>query len=143
MKFAECEAAATDEELDGIERKVGLKFPASLRRLFREANGGRPVCSCTDGDGHSHTYISDCLVLSGRDGSAIWTYNLFAIAKKLTPVHLFPFAVDSGGDCFLADCSSADGEVVLYVHDTAFEHLRPLHLTFEQLWDCSFRPPKT
>ena len=136
MTFSECEPPATDEDLDSVERRVGLKFPAALRRLFREANGGRPVCSCADGDGYSHTGISECLVLSGRDGSAVWTYDLFAISKQVTPTHLFPFAVDSGGDCFLADCSSADGDVVLYVHDTAFEHLRPLHLTFERFWEC-------
>jgi hypothetical protein len=32
-----------------------------------------------------------------------------------------------------------DGNVVLFVHDTAFEHLRPLHVTFKQFWDCSFK----
>jgi len=141
MEFTECEAAATDEELDEVERRVGLKFPAALRRLFREANGGRPVCSCIDRDGDNHTFASECLVLSGRRGSAVWTYELFAISKKITPPHLFPFAVDLGGDPLLADCTSADGMVIHYLHDTAFEHLEPLHMTFEQFWDCSFRPP--
>ena len=79
------------------------------------------------------------MVLSGRDGSAVWTYDLFAISKKIIPAHLFPFADDGGGDCFLADCSSPDGNVVLFVHDTAFEHLQPLHVTFKQFWDCSFK----
>jgi len=139
VKFTECEPGATDEEIDRVERHVGLKFPAELRRLFRETNGGRPACSCGDGDGFSHTGISECLVLSGRDGSAVWTYDLFVISKKIIPAHLFPFAVDDGGDCFLADCSSPDGNVVLFVHDTAFEHLRPLHVTFKQFWDCSFK----
>jgi SMI1/KNR4 family protein SUKH-1 len=139
MEFTECEPAATDAELDAVESRFGLRFPSALRHVFRVANGGRPVCRCAGRYGDRHTGISECLVLSGRTGSASWTYDLFALSKKVIPTHLFPFAVDPGGDCFLADCSSADGDVVLYVHDTAFEHLRPLHLTLEQFWDCSFR----
>jgi len=135
MRFTECETAASDDEIDRVEREVGLKFPADLRRIFHEANGGRPVCPCGGGD-DSHTGVSECLVLSGRDGSAVWTYELFAVSKRLTPPHLFPFAVDDAGDCFFADCSSPDGEVVLFVHDTAFERLRPLNVTLKQFWDC-------
>jgi hypothetical protein len=67
--------------------------------------GGQPARAGTGTDSATPG-ISECLVLSGRDGSAVWTYDLFVISKKIIPAHLFPFAVDDGGDCFLVDCSS-------------------------------------
>ena len=133
VRFVECETPATDEQVDEIERRAGLRFPSGLRRLFREANGGRPE-PYVYRDENNDTDISECLALREGRGSAWWTYELMVLSQKLVPRHFFPFAVDSGGDTFLVDCSSAQGMVFRYRHDTAFEPVVPLNVAIEELW---------
>jgi hypothetical protein len=134
VTFSECIAPASDEEVDQLEGRVGLKFPSGLRRLFSTANGGRPTPSVFR-DGEIDTDVSECLALRDGRGSALWTYELFVLSKRLVPSTFFPFAVDSGGDCFFVDCSSAAASVFLYVHDTAFEHLCPLDVSIDDFWE--------
>ena len=131
--FVECDPPASDEEIDGLEKRVGLKFPEGLRRLFREANGGRPD-PYTYRDEDNDTVVSECLALRPGEGSVEWTYDLLVSSKLLVPRHFFPFAVDSGGDTYFVDCSSPEGMVYLYVHDTAFEHVRPLNVNIDGFW---------
>jgi hypothetical protein len=124
---------ATDEQIDDLERRVGLSFPAALRRLFREANGGRPS-PYVYRDDNNDTDVSECLAIREGKGSALWTYELLVLSKRLVPKQFFPFAVDSGGDCFFVDCSPGKGGVWIYVHDTSFEHLRFLCVGLDEFW---------
>ena len=124
---------ASDEQIDCVERHVGLSFPGALRRLFREANGGRPYPYIYR-DGDNDTDVSECLAIREGKGSALWTYELLVLSKQLVPKDFFPFAVDSGGDCFFVDCSPGKGSVWIYVHDTAFEHVRFLSASLDEFW---------
>lgn len=131
VRFVECDPPASDEEIDDLEKRVGLRFPEALRRLFREANGGRPEPYI-----YGDTDVSECLALRPGRGSAEWTYDLLVASKQLVPRHFFPFAVDSAGDIFFVDCSSEEGQVYLWVHDTAYERVRPLDVSIEGFWSC-------
>ncbi|HEY7375627.1 MAG TPA: SMI1/KNR4 family protein [Polyangia bacterium] len=131
VRFVECDPPASDEEIDDLEQRVALRFPAALRRLFREANGGRPEPYI-----YGDTDVSECLALRSGKGSAEWTYDLLVASKQLVPRHFFRFAVDSGGNTFLVDCSSDQGMVFLWVHDTADERLLPLDVSLEEFWSC-------
>lgn len=133
VTFSECIEPATDEQIDDLERRVGLRFPSGLRRLFSEANGGRPNPYIYRDD-NNDTDVSECLAIREGKGSAMWTYELLVLSKRLVPKQFFPFAVDSGGDCFFVDCSPAKGCVYVYVHDTAFEHVRLLCANLEDFW---------
>ncbi len=133
VKFSKCIDPASDKQIDDLERQVGLRFPSSLRRLFREANGGRPNPYIYRDD-NNDTDVSECLAICEGKGSALWTYELLVLSKRLVPRQFFPFAVDSGGDCFFVDCSTTEGVVYLYVHDTAFEHVRLLSSSLETFW---------
>ena len=133
--YSDCMDPASDQQIDDLEKRVGLRFPSSLRRIFREANGGRPDPYIFRDD-NNDTDVSECLAIREGKGSALWTYELLVLSKRLVPSHFFPFAVDSGGDCFFVDCSSAEACVYLYVHDTAFEHIRLLSGTLEEFWSC-------
>jgi hypothetical protein len=133
VRFERCIAPASNEQIDDLEHRLGLQFPADLRRLFREANGGRPEPYVYRDDNHD-TDVSECLALRPGRGSALWTYELLVLSKQLVPRHFFPFAVDSGGDCFFVDCSVARSGVYVYVHDTAFERLRLLCGSIDEFW---------
>lgn len=63
------------------------------------------------------------------------TYAHLVRDHRLVPGHFFPFAVDGGGDYFFVDCSTTDGEVHLYRHDTARAPLIPLSIGLNQFWD--------
>jgi len=134
VNFSECVLPASDEEIDDLEKRIGFTLPLGLRELFRIANGGRPEPSVYRDDDND-TDVSECLALREGNGSALWTYELFVLSKQLVPRTFFPFALDSGGDCFFVDCSIAQSPVFLYVHDTAFEHLRSLNVSLEEFWD--------
>jgi len=133
VKFSDCIDPASDEQVDDLERQVGLRFPNGLRRLFREANGGRPN-PCIYRDDNNDTDVSECLAIRDGRGSALWTYELLVLSKRLVPEWFFPFAVDSGGDCFFVSCSPAEAGVYVYVNDTAFEHVRLLSASIEEFW---------
>jgi hypothetical protein len=133
VKFLNCLEPASEEQIDEVEKKLGFRFPDALRRLFREANGGRPD-PCIYRDDKNDTDVSECLALREGKGSALWTYELLVQSKRLVPERFFPFGVDSGGDCFFVDCSSTDARVCLYVHDTNFEHVRLLDIGLEEFW---------
>ena len=98
--FLDCIGPASDEQIDELEKKVGLRFPGALRRLFREVNGARPA-PCIYRDNNNDTDVSECLAIREGKGSALWTYELLVLSKRLVPSQFFPFAVDSGGDFFL------------------------------------------
>ena len=131
--FSESMSPASNEQIDDVERRIGFSFPGALRRVFREANGGRPYPYIYRDD-NNDTDVSECLAIREGKGSALWTYELLVRTKHLVPEQYFPFAVDSGGDCFLVDCSPKAGGVWLYVHDTAFEHLRFLSANLDEFW---------
>jgi hypothetical protein len=133
VEFSESMTPASDEQIAAVERRVGLSFPLALRRIFREANGGRPY-PYVYRDDNNDTDVSECLAIREGQGSALWTYELLVLSKHLVPAQYFPFAVDSGGDCFLVDCSPGAGGVWTYVHDTAFEHLRFLCESLDEFW---------
>lgn len=136
ISFSECDPGATDEEIGAAEAACRLRFPMGLRRLFRESNGGRPDPSVFRRDG-KEIAVSECLALRSGRGSALWTYETIVVDKALVPPSFFPFAVDPGGSYFFVDCSSANGAVLFYVHDTASsDNLVPLGVGFEDFWDC-------
>ncbi len=133
VTFSGCKEPASDEQIDGLEHRLGFHFPSDLRRLFREANGGRPEPYIYR-DGDNDTDVSECLAIGPGKGSALWTYELLVLSKQLVPKYFFPFAVDSGGDCFFVDCSPDRSGVYMYVHDTAFEHVRLLCGSIDEFW---------
>ena len=133
VKFVNCMAPASDEQIEELETKIGLQFPNGLRWLFREANGGRPEPHIYRDETHD-TDVSECMAIRPGKGSALWTYELLVLSKGLVPRGFFPFAVDSGGDCFFVDCSPARSGVYVYVHDTAFDHVRLLCSSIDEFW---------
>ena len=122
-RFLDCSAPATADELNALENRVGVPLPLALKRLFRDANGGRPTPSIFR-DERGSIDVSECLAVRAGRGSVLWTYELLIESKAAAPRHYVPFAVDSGGNCFLVDCVSEDAQVHLLLHDPAFRLCR-------------------
>ena len=133
VEFTDCDPPATEEQIQAFEATVGCRFPPRLRRLFLETNGGRPN---PDGyrDEENDTDVSECLALREGRGSVQHIYDIAVRQKRLVPEHFVPFACDSCGDFFYVDCDSPEALVYLYVHDTAYEHFRPLGITMDELF---------
>jgi hypothetical protein len=138
VSFTDSEQPLSAKEIDAIADSVGLTFPSALKAHYLHANGGAPEPYVFEDDSVS-TVVSEVLPLKARRGvgTAVQSYRRLALEKRLIPKHMFPFAVEGGGDYFLVDCSSESGEVFYYRHDTAFENnrVRSLGVDLEGFWD--------
>ena len=132
--FSDCEAPATEVMVRETEARLGLQFPAELRWLFMNANGGRPepyVCR----SGNGSTAVNTTLPLKPGSGSAAWYYERMLHDGRI-PRHLFPFASDPGGNMFLVDCTSLDAQVFFWHHDTCSQPLVALDVGLVRFWEC-------
>lgn len=126
-------------EIDDVEVRLGLRFPAVLRAHFLNVNGGQPDPYVFE-DTELDTVVSECLPLksSHGTGTAVDAYNHLILSKCLAPLAYFPFAVDGGGDYFFCDCSTAEGTVYFYRSDSLDDRTKLLSLGvgFKEFWAC-------
>lgn len=133
MKFIDCGAPATDDELSTIEREFGLELPQALKDLFREANGSRPEPYCFESDHTATWVVSEILTLKEAANS----YRLLVLDRGFWRPKLFPFAVDPGGALFLVDCET---EAVMcwcndYYEEGVRDGLTNFKCTLLDFWD--------
>lgn len=141
MKFRSCDEPLTDADITEIETDLGLELPGSLRALYLQCNGGDPDPYCY-ADAHVDTVVTALLPLRSRQSyTAVNAYRDLTTVQRLVPRQFFPFAADGGGNLFLVDCASSDGDVYFYRSDTAFEdtRLEPLNLDVNKFWS-SLKP---
>jgi hypothetical protein len=134
VTFVECEAFATNDEVDQLEKMLGFAVPLGLRKIFTTANGGRPEPDIFKTK-EVFTNVSQCLALNQKRGGIWWTYELLVLKKKAMPLHFVPFANDSGGNTFVVDCSSDKEQVHILLYDPVFE-LVSLEVGFDEFWLC-------
>src|SRR6185437_5815420 len=137
MLFENQDRSVSIAEIENVEAELDLRFPNSLKKLFLENNGGRPIPYVLHTQNH-WTTVSDTLPLrsSKSRGTAVHCYKILVLERKLVPRELFPFAVDSGGDCFFVDCTPDQESVYLYKADSAFgENLADLHMSLGEFWN--------
>jgi hypothetical protein len=134
VKFSDCKAAASEEEVRSVERACKLSFPDGLRRLFLEANGGKPDPVLYDYGGLC-IVVQRTLVLKavGMVYSATLAYQQLT-QRVLVPTSWFPFAIDPGGNVLLADCSSPEGMVYVCRTDAARKRSAPLNVGIDEFW---------
>lgn len=132
VAFSECEPPASESDVDALETRLGFAVPAGVRRLLTSSNGGRPAPNVFRGATGSLD-VSECLALREGRGSIEWTYDLIVVQTHAAPRQYLPFAVDSGGNLFLVDCSMPEGAVYVLLHDPQFS-LRPLGVGIEAFW---------
>jgi len=135
MKFTNKDVQLTPRDIENAQRELSLRFPAPLTNHFLKVNGGKPDPHVYE-DARIDTTISESLALKSTKGrhTAIETYRHLVLNLELLPANFFPFAADSGGDYFFADCSTEDGDVYLYRHDTNGEPLIPLGFGVDEFW---------
>ena len=128
----------SEDEVLGLEKSLGVEFPAPLRTLFVENNGGEPEPYVYQDD-TVFTVVSETLpLISSTDRhTAIEVYNDLVIDRKLVKTSFFPFAVDAGGDYFFVDLDSSEAYVYFFKSDSfpdSSKGLVDLHLDLESFW---------
>jgi SMI1 / KNR4 family (SUKH-1) len=135
MRFLNPEPGVSLLEVAEIEAILGIEFPPAVRSLYLSTNGGEPDPYVFE-NSNVDTVVAEFLPLkSERKGTAVSSYGRLVIGQGLVPRHLFPFAIDGGGDYFFVDCSTSEGSVSYYRGDSSDgERLLDLNLAFEQFW---------
>jgi hypothetical protein len=139
VEFEECEPPASDALIKATEDRVGIRFPAALRWLFQNANGGRPKPALFANE-NGRVWVDRTLPLRDGKGSAEWWYNLMVRKKQMVPSTWFPFALDPTGNVLYVDSESDDAMVHAYLHDTAFEPRVDLGIGLDELWALAEQP---
>jgi hypothetical protein len=138
MEFTNLDRRLSDEEIANFESDLGILFPASLRDLFANHNGGAPIPYVFQGH-FLHAVVNETLPLisgEGRD-TAVDTYELLVLQRQIVGKRFFPFAIDPGGDYFFVDCEASDSRVYFYRSDTIDPNkLIDLGLSLKEFWDC-------
>lgn len=109
-------APIVTSDLDEVENRFGFKFPQDVRDFYLATNGGRP-----EKDrfvyGDQMCTIHEFLPIKHRKKSLTLEATLLRV-RSLLPDHLFPFAVDPGGDYFCFSTADADcGAIYFYRMD--------------------------
>ena len=137
VAFGNCDVELTEDDLAKTEVELGCSFPPPLRAHYLKDNGGIPSPYIYR-DGSLETAISAALPMKSLSSrrTIVDVYKRLVRALGLVPGHFVPFAVDGGGGYFFCDCSSQEGLVSFYRHDTAYEDKRllPLGLGFSAFW---------
>jgi len=106
-------APLSTSQIRASESALNLRLPSFLWRLYRRTNGGSPEAYVFASD-VLETVVNEVLPLVRTFGGlsgAVRSYERLVVELELAPRTFFPFAVDGGGDYFLTDCSTRDGEV--------------------------------
>ncbi|MCP5557618.1 MAG: SMI1/KNR4 family protein [Verrucomicrobiaceae bacterium] len=127
----------SNTDIERVEQKLKLRFPACVRELYLHSNGGRPD-DCLFISEQLFEVVCEFLPLDLGSGLSITPltehYLDMVVDRKFWSAHLVPFADDPGGNFFLFDSSAEEGWVYFWTHDTAFDPLTPLHVGFADFW---------
>lgn len=137
MRFVGKDKLPTSEEISKCEGDLGLIFPSALRSLFLENNGGQPELYVYQDEAEDFSAVVNetlPLITEQDRGTALETYVVLVLEKKLTSPNFFPFAVDPGGDYFFVDCDDADSAVYFFISDSASPGLRSLNVSLDDFW---------
>jgi cell wall assembly regulator SMI1 len=103
----------TAKDIEWAERKIGCKFPESLKQFYLLFNGGevekkRRVFVDRGGDIEAEVKTFLPIKYERFDGDSLLedSYELFVKQKKLIPPQFIPFAMDSGGFRYCVDSES-------------------------------------
>jgi len=61
-------------------------------------------------------------------------FRTLALGKKVFPPHMFPFAIDGGGNLLLADCATPEAAVYIWWHDVSENSLVATGVGIADFW---------
>jgi len=135
MKISNPGKKLTRQAIERTAREFQLTFPESLIDLYLKANGGEPEPYVFQ-KGNIDTVVTEFLALTSTEfDTSPEVYRDLVLTKKIVPKHLYPFAIDGGGDYFFVNTIDGSEGVFLYLHDTSRKnHLVNLKMTFSEFW---------
>lgn len=117
MNFKYTSNPITQNDLDDIEKRLGFKFPAELRELYLQFNGGRPERDKFVGK--VGTFIVNAFLPVKYSNSHLDTietsFQDLNIHKQLLPNFLVPFAIDPFGNYYCFSTQEQDTGAIYFV----------------------------
>jgi cell wall assembly regulator SMI1 len=123
VTFQEACAALTSDDLDDVERIIGIKLPFDLRAHYLTHNGGRPIPGFYFFEGefygvHEFLAMKANEKCSYRHSEFERAYFNLSIGNLLLPNECIPFAIDEGGDVYVYNLSDKKyGTISIVQHE--------------------------
>lgn len=122
LTFAQTEKAIGSEEVDRVEKKVGLTFPNEYREHLLKHNGGQcspNSFSFLENGTESMSCIDWFLAIYDGEYDSLEKYiDIYKTHDKRLPSHILPIAHDPGGNLICISCGSSDrGSIYFWDHE--------------------------
>ena len=137
-KFTGCERPLTGGDIDDVERRFGVVFPASLRQHYLRWNGGAPERYLfVDEEGVTFV-VNDFLPIKYAHPQNLSMEELiqdWQVEQAIIGREFIPFAADPGGNWYCMKTTEPDrGAVFFFDHEFGHggESLRRLVASFNE-----------
>jgi cell wall assembly regulator SMI1 len=134
LKISRGGQGVTEDDLRGLEERIGFKLPGAYQELLKHSNGGHPELDTfphEDGEWSVNNFFT-----LGDDASteSIW-WNYCHRWPEATP-NLLPFARDGGGNLFCLELGGdGNAPVIVWAHDIPPPQVLQLADSFEEFVD--------
>lgn len=148
LGISESAEPLSDETLDGLEKRRGLRLPQPYRQFLLLNNGGRPdkcVFQYQTQDGRCGSSFVDTFfsVYEGEYHNWDSYFDTYKSWRKRVPDNLIPIADDPGGNLVLLSVSGEDvGNVYFWDHhkesrtgEPTWDNVYPIAKTFPDFLD--------
>jgi hypothetical protein len=120
--FRETEAQLVPEQIEVVEKFVGLSFPKEYKEHLLRYNGGRcsPSVFTFVENGEETTSAVDWFlaIYDGKYDNLVSYINIYKKDEERLPIRMLPIANDAGGNLVCISCSGADeGKVFFWDHE--------------------------
>ena len=100
MRWKDCQAPATESQIQKLEIYWKHPLPLYLREIFKHYNGGRPCLRKFDDESGSYGSISYFYVLNENKQDQFNVWNIIKNYAEFMGKNAIPFAQDSDGSIY-------------------------------------------
>ncbi len=127
VNFSQIEGNVSINDIEAMEKFVGLKFPNEYRAHLLQYNGGRcfPNTFKFIENGHWTESIVDWFlaIYDGKYDNLEKYIKTYKINEKRLPVHIIPIAHDPGGNLICISCDTDDkGCIYFWDHENEVDY---------------------
>lgn len=125
--FSQTEVKLSINQIEEIERYVGLKFPVEYKNHLLQYNGGQcypNVFKFNENGNWTESCIDWFLAIYDGEYDNLKAYiKDYKLDEKRLPFHMLPIAHDPGGNLICISCGSADeGHIYFWDHEKEVDY---------------------
>lgn len=127
ITFSETEYKLNIKDIEEIEKFIDLKLPNEYKEHLLLNNGGRCEPNIFDFNEKGKITSSNIdwflAIYNGEYDNLKDYLKIYKIDKKRLPTHIFPFALDAGGNLICISCGSNDfGSIYFWDHENEIDY---------------------